>query len=147
VRLNRALVLHLQVTESSVCADAASAPTEAVPAAAPTPDQATPAAPACAQPAATLEGATSPVAQQQPVQQQQRFATVVETNIPQQQQQHNSLLGQAVGAIAGDLPAGAPQSWEDRGLTVVAVVLVVLIAAILFRRILVIAGADVTSLM
>lgn len=147
--LNCALVLHLQATENSVCADAASELTEAAPAAAPAPDQATPAGPACAQPAATLEGATSPVAQQQPVQQQQRFATVVETNIPQQQQQqqHNSLLGQAVGAIAGDLPAGAPQSWEDRGLTVVAVVLVVLIAAILFRRILVIAGADVTSLM
>lgn len=66
---------------------------------------------------------------------------------PQPQQQHNSLLGEAVGAIAGDPPAGAPQSWEDRGLTVAAVALVVLIAAILFRRILVIAGADVTSLM
>ncbi len=68
--------------------------------------------------------------------------------VPQpQQQQQNSLLGEAVGATAGDPPAGAPQSWEDRRLVVAAVALAVLIAAILFRRILVIAGADVTSLM
>ncbi|BDA42958.1 probable ubiquitin-conjugating enzyme E2 J2 at N-terminal half [Coccomyxa sp. Obi] len=85
---------------------------------------------------------TASVADTAPAQQQHQ------TQVPQPQpQQHNSLLGEAVGAIAGDPPAGAPQSWEDRGLTVAAVALVVLIAAILFRRILVIAGADVTSLM
>lgn len=43
--------------------------------------------------------------------------------------------------------AGAAQTWEDLGLTLAAGVLVILIAAILFRRILVITGADITSLM
>lgn len=110
---------------------------------APAPEQATP------PPVATLDRATV-AARPPPPQPRLRPAPSVDAgiNIPQPQQpQQTSLLGQAVGAIAGDPPAGTPQSWEDRGLTVVAVALVVLIAAILFRRILVIAGADVTSLM
>lgn len=99
---------------------------------------------ASAQAAAEHVHAHFPVQSQQPL----RPAAAAEAQfLREQPQQHNSLLGEAVGAIAADPPAGIPQSWEDRGLTLLAGALVVLIAAVLFRRILVIAGADVTSLM
>ena len=60
-------------------------------------------------------------------------------------QQAHPAAGSLLGAAGGSLTAR--HTWEDRGLTVAAGVLCALIAGIVFRRMLIVGGVDVTSLM
>ena len=69
------------------------------------------------------------------------------------QQQHTVTAAQHADPGAGRIIQGTAgtladwHTWEDRGLAVVAGVLVALIAGIIFRRMLIVGGVDVTSLM